>query len=156
MFIQYLVGLAVTEACREIMGQEIGARVRLKWPNDVYVVGGGRGQEEKREKIGGILVSTNFSDGKVDIIVGAYLPSDTSVDCISERECSLDDRCWSECPECPTNYLTRAAIECFNHSHLQTAHDGTYARCDHGHIRSNVGEIHIQSRLVRTVLGLVP
>lgn len=52
------------------MGEEVGGRVRLKWPNDVYVVTGGKGDAEKREKIGGILVTTNFSGGMVDIIVG--------------------------------------------------------------------------------------
>lgn len=75
VFIQYLAGLVITETCRELMGEEAGNKVRLKWPNDVYARVGagdgvsGKGQGEWR-KIGGILVSTNFSGGKIDIVIG--------------------------------------------------------------------------------------
>lgn len=70
VFVQYLFGLAVVEACREdaVLGKW-GVSVRLKWPNDLYaVVGGGEGV---RKKIGGILVNTSFSSGQVDIVIGA-------------------------------------------------------------------------------------
>jgi len=70
VFVQYLFGLAVVEACREegVLGEE-GKRARLKWPNDVYVV---TNTGEKR-KIGGILVNTSFSGGKVEIVIGSGL-----------------------------------------------------------------------------------
>jgi biotin--protein ligase len=71
VFIQYLFGLAVVEACREetVLGK-LGKNIRLKWPNDLYVlVGSG---DEDRRKIGGILVSTNFTGDKVDIVIGGY------------------------------------------------------------------------------------
>jgi biotin--protein ligase len=72
VFIQYLFGLAVAEACRldAVLGH-VGDRVRLKWPNDIYVLteDAMTGLESKK-KIGGILVNTNFSSGMVDIVIG--------------------------------------------------------------------------------------
>jgi biotin--protein ligase len=70
VLIQYLFGLAVTEACREdaILGIW-GERVRLKWPNDLYAVFGD--QEGDKQKVGGILVTTSFIGGKVDMVIGA-------------------------------------------------------------------------------------
>ncbi|KAA1474395.1 class II aaRS and biotin synthetase [Dentipellis sp. KUC8613] len=70
VFVQYLFGLAVVRACRDaaVLGPEAGAGVRLKWPNDVYVVRGG-----EKKKIGGVLVNTSFSGGKVDIVIGCGL-----------------------------------------------------------------------------------
>ncbi|TFY82864.1 hypothetical protein EWM64_g1146 [Hericium alpestre] len=70
VFIQYLFGLAVIAACRDerLLGPDIGRAVRLKWPNDIYIEHAG----EKR-KIGGILVNTSFSGGKVDIVIGCGL-----------------------------------------------------------------------------------
>lgn len=70
VFVQYLFGLAVAEACREeaILGNEVGERVRLKWPNDLYaVIGAG---DRDRKKIGGILVNTSFTGNQVDIVIG--------------------------------------------------------------------------------------
>ncbi|KAG8830491.1 biotin holocarboxylase synthetase [Serendipita sp. 399] len=55
VFIQYLVGLAVVEACRDVMGK-IGESVALKWPNDIYAkVRTSKGEESR--KIGGILLN---------------------------------------------------------------------------------------------------
>ncbi|KAI0050317.1 class II aaRS and biotin synthetase [Auriscalpium vulgare] len=70
VFVQYLFGLAVVGAARDprALGIE-GARVKLKWPNDVYVEDPGA---EKR-KVGGILVNMSFQGGKVDVIVGCGL-----------------------------------------------------------------------------------
>ena len=80
VFVQYLAGLAIVRACRDerALGAERGARVRLKWPNDVYidlpsssssspsVAGGG-----EKKKVGGILVNMSFADGNADVIIGA-------------------------------------------------------------------------------------
>lgn len=80
VFVQYLVGLAIVRACRDerVLGAERGARVRLKWPNDVYIelplppssssslVGDGG----ERKKVGGILVNMSFADGNADVIIG--------------------------------------------------------------------------------------
>ncbi|KIM41443.1 hypothetical protein M413DRAFT_445443 [Hebeloma cylindrosporum] len=72
VFLQYLFALAVVEACRDetVLGPKAGEQVRLKWPNDLYAVG-----EDKDDlrKIGGVLVNTSFSGGKVDIVVGCGL-----------------------------------------------------------------------------------
>ncbi|THH10739.1 hypothetical protein EW145_g1126 [Phellinidium pouzarii] len=69
VFIQYLFGLAVVEACQSasVLGT-FGENVRLKWPNDIYVV-----TEHGAAKIGGILVNTSFMAGSVDVIVGCGL-----------------------------------------------------------------------------------
>ncbi|KAH9847052.1 class II aaRS and biotin synthetase [Lenzites betulinus] len=71
VFVQYLLALAVTEACRDsaVLG-EAGARVRIKWPNDIYVEMPSTG--EKR-KIGGILVNTSFGAGRVELVIGCGL-----------------------------------------------------------------------------------
>ncbi|KAF8527624.1 class II aaRS and biotin synthetase [Hysterangium stoloniferum] len=76
VFIQYVFALAVVEACRELLGQA-GDRVRLKWPNDIYAVVDVAGEDGRmkaeKKKIGGILVSTNFSGGEVDVVIGCGL-----------------------------------------------------------------------------------
>ncbi|KAG8940830.1 biotin holocarboxylase synthetase [Tulasnella sp. 424] len=71
VFIQYLFGLAVVEACRKAMPGNSGEQVRLKWPNDVYaaIKNESTGKEELK-KLGGILVTTNFSGGLVDVVIG--------------------------------------------------------------------------------------
>jgi biotin---protein ligase len=78
VFVQYLFALAVVDAGRELMG-EAGLRIRLKWPNDIYALvdvadENGRIREEKK-KVGGILVSTNFNAGEVDVIIGEWIMS---------------------------------------------------------------------------------
>ncbi|KAI0080435.1 class II aaRS and biotin synthetase [Panus rudis PR-1116 ss-1] len=69
VFIQYLFALAVVEACRDqnVLGA-LGEQVRLKWPNDIYVVEG-----EQKRKVGGILVNTSFSGGEASIVIGCGL-----------------------------------------------------------------------------------
>src|ERR1700761_2600471 len=67
VYIQYLFGISVVQACRTILG-EFGKQVRLKWPNDIYTAGdGGRAE---RKKLGGILVGTTFHDGDAIIVIG--------------------------------------------------------------------------------------
>jgi biotin--protein ligase len=73
--VQYLVGLAIVNACRDAraLGPERGARVRLKWPNDVYIdlPSSSTLAGSTKKKVGGILVNASFSDGNVDIVIGA-------------------------------------------------------------------------------------
>jgi biotin---protein ligase len=66
VFVQYLFGLAVAEACRDksVLGTW-GDCVRLKWPNDLYVLLNG-----ELKKVGGVLVNTSFSGGKAEVIIG--------------------------------------------------------------------------------------
>jgi len=74
VFVQYLFSLAVAEACRgdAVLGPTVrGGSVRLKWPNDIYVVGDG----DNKKKIGGVLVNTSFGKGTVDLVVGEVFPS---------------------------------------------------------------------------------
>lgn len=71
VFVQYLVGIAVVEACREVLGHA-GDAVVLKWPNDIYAkVETPTGTELR--KIGGILINTAFLGGGVRIIAGTYM-----------------------------------------------------------------------------------
>ncbi|EUC61223.1 biotin-protein ligase, partial [Rhizoctonia solani AG-3 Rhs1AP] len=67
VFIQYLFGLAVTEACRKVMPGPEGERVRLKWPNDIYIL---EADGKTKKKIGGILITTNFMDNALHAIIG--------------------------------------------------------------------------------------
>lgn len=69
VFVQYLFGLAVAEACRGdgVLGK-LGEKVRLKWPNDLYAVTGA--DDRDRKKIGGILVNTSFTGNQVEIVIG--------------------------------------------------------------------------------------
>jgi biotin--protein ligase len=72
VFIQYLFALAVVDSCRDenVLGEKLGSKVRIKWPNDIYADIGVDGKEDFK-KVGGILVNTNFEGGKVDIVVGS-------------------------------------------------------------------------------------
>jgi biotin---protein ligase len=60
--------MAVVSAAKDsrALGGDRGARVRLKWPNDIYLEVDGT-----QKKAGGILVNTSFSKGHVDIVIGA-------------------------------------------------------------------------------------
>ena len=71
-FIQYLFALAVVEACKDeaILGPR-GDRVKIKWPNDIYIVGGGNA----KTKVAGILVYTTILGDDVDIVIGTYRAS---------------------------------------------------------------------------------
>ena len=72
VYIQYLFGIAVVEACQQLLGDD-STKVRLKWPNDIYaVIQTDSGTEKK--KLGGILVGTTFRDGDVIIVVGKIPP----------------------------------------------------------------------------------
>lgn len=77
VFVQYLFGLAVVEACRDgnVLGEH-GNRIRIKWPNDIYAMT----ETGEKKKICGILVSTNFSSGKAEIVIGT-----PSRHCLSAR-----------------------------------------------------------------------
>lgn len=71
VFIQYLFGLAVVESCRRILPGKAGESVRLKWPNDIYAtVRNEESGKDDLKKLGGILVTTNFSGGLVDVVIG--------------------------------------------------------------------------------------
>ena len=56
----------MTVAVFQVAGPTVGAegeRVRIKWPNDIYVVA----RDGEKKKVGGILVNTSFGAGKVEI-----------------------------------------------------------------------------------------
>ncbi|KAI9459140.1 class II aaRS and biotin synthetase [Lactarius psammicola] len=78
VFVQYLAGLAVVNACRDgrVLGNDHGARVKLKWPNDVYIELPG---SDTKKKVGGILVNTSFSGGNMDVVVGFGINVSTPV-----------------------------------------------------------------------------
>ncbi|PWN22267.1 class II aaRS and biotin synthetase [Microstroma glucosiphilum] len=84
VFVQYLAGLAIVQAIRAGLGAEyaeVGRKVRLKWPNDIYAeVEDGPGSEERKgvfkhlgkswAKMGGILVNSQFEKGVWSLVVG--------------------------------------------------------------------------------------
>jgi len=78
VFIQYLAALAISEALDP--GTEGGRSegvlgVRIKWPNDVYALVKGEGGKIEKVKIGGILVNSNYSNGKFRVMAGEYSTS---------------------------------------------------------------------------------
>ncbi|CAO1638101.1 unnamed protein product [Parajaminaea phylloscopi] len=85
VFVQYLAGLAVVDAVRTGLGDEyasVGRRVRLKWPNDIYAeVSPAAAAEPERKgtfqhlgktwaKMGGILVNSQYVQGRWSLVVG--------------------------------------------------------------------------------------
>lgn len=72
VFVQYLVAMAVVEASRDssVLGQ-LGDKVRIKWPNDVYIVGDGG--EQKPVKVSGNIVYTTSDGEHVDIVIGTFI-----------------------------------------------------------------------------------
>ncbi|KAJ3225904.1 biotin holocarboxylase synthetase [Clydaea vesicula] len=77
IFIQYLVGLALVESLKAMKGME-DLPVRLKWPNDIYAfspLAPNKNLTDLRnyKKIGGILVNSNFIDGKFILVIGLGL-----------------------------------------------------------------------------------
>ncbi|EGO01049.1 hypothetical protein SERLA73DRAFT_50233 [Serpula lacrymans var. lacrymans S7.3] len=88
VFVQYLAALAVVEGVRAVfkalgsgtsstassarLSSGLADKVKIKWPNDIYVeLDTEKGVE--RKKIGGVLVNSSFGGGKVDIVVGIGL-----------------------------------------------------------------------------------
>ncbi|KAI0705531.1 hypothetical protein C8Q76DRAFT_771266 [Earliella scabrosa] len=107
VFVQYLVALAVAEACRApgVLGAE-GERVRIKWPNDIYVVA----RDGEKKKVGGILVNTSFGAGKVEIVIGCGLNVLNPPPIMSLAQLSPDSPESASKPQSPTMEGTLAAI----------------------------------------------
>jgi biotin---protein ligase len=77
-FVQYLASLAVVRALHDASGgRDIG--VRIKWPNDLYAtqgggaVGGATPLPSAALKVGGVLCTSTFADGKFDVTTGIGL-----------------------------------------------------------------------------------
>lgn len=75
VFVQYLFGLAVVEAIRSEPGfDQVGKRIRLKWPNDIYAdMGVERGEEARWQKIGGILVNSSYAGSDFNLVIGMFV-----------------------------------------------------------------------------------
>lgn len=73
--VQYLFSIAVVEACRAVLPDDARSTVRIKWPNDIYAAPeeGDIFDPKVTRKLGGVLVSTNFRGGEVDLIIGSGL-----------------------------------------------------------------------------------
>jgi len=69
VFLQYLFSLAIVEACRDktVLGN-YGEAVKIKWPNDIYVVSG-EGDRRELKKIGGVLVNTGIINKDSQIVI---------------------------------------------------------------------------------------
>lgn len=68
VFLQYLFGLAVVEAVKLLPGCS-HIPVHLKWPNDIYIKKG----DGTLKKIGGILVTSEYSGGTFGVTIGCGL-----------------------------------------------------------------------------------
>lgn len=107
VFVQYLFGLAVADACREetVLGK-LGQKVRLKWPNDIYlIIGDG---DTDRKKIGGILVNTNITGNKVEIVIGEILPILPKVHIADS--CAPNHRLWTKRLQFTSDCLAGATV----------------------------------------------
>lgn len=66
VFVQYLVALAISEA----LDPDGKLGVRIKWPNDIYALVKGEDGKVEKQKMGGILVNTNYANGSFKVMVG--------------------------------------------------------------------------------------
>ncbi|KAF9523766.1 hypothetical protein CPB83DRAFT_862250 [Crepidotus variabilis] len=111
VFVQYLFALAVVEACRDdiVLGENLGGRVRIKWPNDIYADVGVDGKEDLK-KIGGVLVNTSFQGGMVDIIIGCGINVLNSLPIASLLQLKNLHSSGNQSKDSPTMEKTAAAI----------------------------------------------
>ncbi|KAK9893668.1 class II aaRS and biotin synthetase [Cystobasidium minutum MCA 4210] len=74
VFVQYLFGLSVVEAVRNLPGYQ-DLELRLKWPNDLYV---NMGADKGLRKVGGILVNSTYAGKDFTIIIGCGINTTNS------------------------------------------------------------------------------
>ncbi|KAK5995307.1 Biotin--protein ligase [Cladobotryum mycophilum] len=71
VFIQYIAAIAIVEAIKSYDGGYESLDVKLKWPNDIYLLDPtGSADKKSYVKIGGILSQCTYSDGAYQIILG--------------------------------------------------------------------------------------
>ncbi len=112
------LGVAVYEGVCAVLVNAERERLRMKWPNDVVVVGGGTGEgkvEVDRRKLGGLLVETalpaatprlmwmiigvgvNANFDEPELPIGSTVARATSIRSAFGREVDLDVLCESLC-----------------------------------------------------------
>ena len=146
VFVQYLFALAVAEACREpgVLGAT-GDAVRVKWPNDLYVV---RGAEKR--KVGGILVNTSFRRDEIDVIIGApHSGPDLPLMGADARA----RRVWTERAYGTATCVDRRATP---PAGARGAEDGERGSRDRHDVRANVGRVRERARRLYAVHGPLP
>jgi len=74
VFIQYLCSLALANAVNSFLTKDIG--LRIKWPNDLYLVLNEHGTERTLAKVSGVIVSCHVFQGDFVVVFG----SGTNVD----------------------------------------------------------------------------
>ncbi|KDN37679.1 class II aaRS and biotin synthetase [Tilletiaria anomala UBC 951] len=94
VFVQYIAGLAIVLAVRHALGRayvEVGQKIRIKWPNDVYAEVGedAPGQEQRKgtftvdgkryAKLAGVLVNSQFAGKDFALVVGC------GINCLNSR-----------------------------------------------------------------------
>lgn len=85
IFLQYLFGLAVIESIKLLPGCA-HVTVYLKWPNDIYI----KKEDGSLKKVGGILVSSEFTSNKFGVIIGCGINFTNSLPTISIAEHAID------------------------------------------------------------------
>jgi len=73
VFIQYLAALAVVKGIKSYSKGYESLPVKLKWPNDVYVLDPSQPQKKAYTKICGILVNSHYSAEEYISVVGIGL-----------------------------------------------------------------------------------
>lgn len=95
VFVQYLAGLSIIQAIRRGLGEEyrdVGERIKIKWPNDVYARIDDEDEQEKEQrkgtlnidgktyaKLSGVLVNSQFAGKEFSLIVGC------GINCLNPR-----------------------------------------------------------------------
>lgn len=72
VFVQYLAAIAIVDSIQNYARGSLGIAdfpVRIKWPNDVYLMSS-EGDEKPFFKLSGILVNTTVIDGEYAMVVG--------------------------------------------------------------------------------------
>lgn len=102
VFIQYLSAMAYTKAILTYSDKAKDIPVKIKWPNDIYImlpefIGKEIPKDSKsitHAKIGGILVNTNMFDGNFLLVVGAGLNvgNESPTTSLNEVVSAMNDR----------------------------------------------------------------
>lgn len=142
VFLQYLFSLAIVEACRDkaVLGI-YGEAVKIKWPNDIYVVSG-EGEHRELRKIGGVLVNTGIINEDSQIVIGR--PWVTPV--LYDMLCSMSrSRVWPERPLFTTNVFPSSTRPTGGTLGAQDGEGGSY---DHDQARTSARSVDQRRRIV--------
>ncbi|GJJ15665.1 hypothetical protein Clacol_009943 [Clathrus columnatus] len=123
VFIRYLFGIAVMNACRHLLGKA-EEKVRPKQPDDIYTVLDtfdqlGRQKSQELKKVGDILVTTSFVNNEVDVVIERNLELEKVTACIMASFETIWTRFLAN-HDSPTPFLDQY-LNCWLHSWVTTS-----------------------------------